>query len=319
MNVVLIGAGYWGSKIARVFNESKDFNLVAIVESDISKHLELEKKYPSAKIFQHLSTCWDYGPSQIDVVAIVSPPDTHFALAKNALEHDKHVFVSKPFVNDTAQCEELYALAEERGKTIFVDYTFLFHSGILELKRQLYWVGKIRQITSQRMGWGLYSDKVSVIEDLMPHDLSVLRFLLDKKYDVSLTDVIRNRNLNNFNDSVYCKGLLPNFATVEITNSWSSPVKTRLLTIVGDKGCLVFDDMSTDKVKFYAKSVKYQRGKFIYEDGINMTFPLENKESLKAELEEYRLFLNDKKKQKYYNNINQKVVKDLQEIVEWAG
>ncbi|KAI0392823.1 oxidoreductase family protein [Xylariaceae sp. FL0594] len=47
----------------------------------------------------------------LDVVVICTPPDTHFSLAKRALEVGVHVMVEKPFVPTSAEADELIALA----------------------------------------------------------------------------------------------------------------------------------------------------------------------------------------------------------------
>ena len=51
IKVALIGYGYWGSKLARNFQNSENFHLSVIVDSK-KKHLDLAKKnYPLAKLF----------------------------------------------------------------------------------------------------------------------------------------------------------------------------------------------------------------------------------------------------------------------------
>lgn len=53
--------------------------------------------------------------SDVDVVLIVTSPDSHAALAKAALEHRKHVVVEKPLASTRCEAEQLARLAEERG------------------------------------------------------------------------------------------------------------------------------------------------------------------------------------------------------------
>ena len=45
----------------------------------------------------------------------LGPVITHFELARQALLAGKHVFVEKPPAQSSAEADELYALAEERG------------------------------------------------------------------------------------------------------------------------------------------------------------------------------------------------------------
>lgn len=51
----------------------------------------------------------------IDIIYIASPNSLHYPYAKAALLAGKHVFCEKPFMSNLAQCEELIALAKEKG------------------------------------------------------------------------------------------------------------------------------------------------------------------------------------------------------------
>ncbi len=51
----------------------------------------------------------------IDAVAIATPPDTHFALALEAVEAGRHVLCEKPFTTDAAQAARLVSAIERAG------------------------------------------------------------------------------------------------------------------------------------------------------------------------------------------------------------
>jgi predicted dehydrogenase len=53
--------------------------------------------------------------SDVDLVVVITPPDSHGKLARLALEHGKHVVVEKPFAASRAEGEELSTLASERA------------------------------------------------------------------------------------------------------------------------------------------------------------------------------------------------------------
>lgn len=54
----------------------------------------------------------------IDIVEISTPHDTHYVLAKAALQAGKHVVCDKAFVGTVAEAEELFALAADKGVTV---------------------------------------------------------------------------------------------------------------------------------------------------------------------------------------------------------
>lgn len=56
----------------------------------------------------------------IDLVVISTPPNSHYAWAKAALERGIHVILEKPMALTTGECDELMALAADRGLMLVV-------------------------------------------------------------------------------------------------------------------------------------------------------------------------------------------------------
>ena len=92
-NVLLIGFGYWGPILARNFQSSLNFNIFAICDSNI---LNLKK---AKNIYPNSITSQDYQKaiknSKIDIVVISTPTNTHYKIAKFALENKKHIIKNK--------------------------------------------------------------------------------------------------------------------------------------------------------------------------------------------------------------------------------
>jgi len=56
---------------------------------------------------------------ELDAVAICSPPQTHYDVARAALEHRKHVLMEKPPCPTVLQLDHLHELAGHAGRTLF--------------------------------------------------------------------------------------------------------------------------------------------------------------------------------------------------------
>lgn len=52
---------------------------------------------------------------KVDLVAIATPVDSHYPLAKAALEAGKHVLVEKPMTASVEHAKELIALAAQKS------------------------------------------------------------------------------------------------------------------------------------------------------------------------------------------------------------
>jgi scyllo-inositol 2-dehydrogenase (NADP+) len=77
-----------------------------------SRAEDVHARYPDVQVTDAQALIAD---PAIQLVAISTPNDTHFPLAKAALEAGKHVVIDKPFAVSVAEGEELIALAKSRG------------------------------------------------------------------------------------------------------------------------------------------------------------------------------------------------------------
>jgi len=69
-----------------------------------------------------------------DVVHITTPPQSHAALALQALAAGCHVYVEKPFALDSAQAAQIVAAAEKYGRKLTVGYSSLFDPPVVRLR-----------------------------------------------------------------------------------------------------------------------------------------------------------------------------------------
>ena len=72
--------------------------------------------------------------SELDVVYIATPISTHFALAKQAIEAGKHVWVEKPLTCSYADTQALVALAEKNDKVLTETFMHLYHPQFQSVK-----------------------------------------------------------------------------------------------------------------------------------------------------------------------------------------
>ena len=73
---------------------------------------ELLRRRPGAQL---VADAQEVVEADVDVVVVLTPPDSHAELTRLALEHGKHVVVEKPFAESREEGEALARLAAERG------------------------------------------------------------------------------------------------------------------------------------------------------------------------------------------------------------
>lgn len=71
----------------------------------------------------------------LDVVHIATPPDSHVALARMALDAGCHVFIEKPFAPTAEAARQIIEHAQQCKRRVSVNYLYNFESPALELER----------------------------------------------------------------------------------------------------------------------------------------------------------------------------------------
>jgi predicted dehydrogenase len=192
----------------------------------------------------------------IDIVAVVTPVWTHYELAKRALENGKHVFVEKPFTDNTAQAEELIELAERKNLKIMVDHTFLFTGAVKKIKElvEKKELGELYYYDALRVNLGLFQHDVNVIWDLAAHDLSIMDYVISEKPEAVVAT--GEKHLNGVEDVAFITVYFPKRIIAHVNVNWLSPVKVRTTLIGGEKKMLVWNDLEADeKIRIYDKGV----------------------------------------------------------------
>ncbi|KAK2877305.1 hypothetical protein FQN49_001256 [Arthroderma sp. PD_2] len=118
-NVGVIGYGM-SAKVFHIpfISTLPEFNLYAIVQRTPSTSDDAQKDHPDSKVYRSVEDL--VNDSAVDVVVVTTTPDSHFSLAKLALEAKKHVIVEKPFTPTQKEANELIELAKTQNKLLTV-------------------------------------------------------------------------------------------------------------------------------------------------------------------------------------------------------
>lgn len=292
IKVGVVGLGYWGPNYVRNFLRQEQTEVVWGCDLQDSSIKTSKKLYPQLKFTKNYSDL--LSDKSLNCVAIATPPDTHYKLAKAALEAGKHVLIAKPLTTKSKTAKELIKLAKKRGLLLHCDLTYLYSGGVKALKNILQTgvIGKPLYFDSIRTNLGLIQNEVNVIWDLAIHDLAITDFLFgltpkkifavgSKHHKNSATEEMAHITIN------YSKNFI-----AHIHVSWLSPVKMRTILVGGDKKMVLFDDVEPDeKVKLYDKGVVLSQEsitpfKPLYRSGDVLIPKIDGEEPLFRELEQ---------------------------------
>lgn len=116
--------------------------------------------------------------SRADLVVIASPNQSHFPLAKRALEGGKHVVIDKPFTVTTDEAEELIAMASVRKLLLSVFHNRRWDGDFLTVEKMLPSLGELLLFEANwdrfrpaiKEGWREAPEPGSgILNDLGPH------------------------------------------------------------------------------------------------------------------------------------------------------
>lgn len=261
IRIGVVGAGRWGPNLIRNFLAHNHSSVTAVVDKDPIRQKMISDKYPELALANSASEL--FARADVDAVVIATPTATHFALATQALEAGKHVFVEKPLATDSAQCRKLVALAQAREKVLFVGHIFVYNAGVRAAGKYISSgeLGRILYIHATRTNLGPIRTDVNALWDLAPHDISILQtWLKENPTSVSANGAcFINTNVEDtaFATYRYRSGVMAN-----IHVSWLNPKKVREIVVVGEKKMLVWDDMDINSpIRIYDKAVDFDLSK----------------------------------------------------------
>lgn len=126
----LIGFGTGGEFFHAPFIDAlPEFELTAVLERTNEKSKE---RYPTIQIVRTVEAL--LAMPELELIVITTPNETHFDLAKRALEAGKHVLADKPFTVTSAEAEILIRLAKQKNKVISVYHNRRFQSDFKTLQ-----------------------------------------------------------------------------------------------------------------------------------------------------------------------------------------
>ena len=260
ISLAIIGAGRWGKNHVKTAN-----GLLSPKQMTVCDFSETAREVV-AGINSEINFTTDFNSvinnKEINAVIIATPAETHFKIAKQALEAGKNVLVEKPITLVPEEAEELLNLSLSLNLKLMVGHVLLFHPAVLKVKDGIEkgTIGNLQYIYSNRLNLGAIRSEENALWSFAPHDISVIQFLVGD----NPTDIQANGGAYvqaGIEDTTMTFLTYPNNVKAHIFVSWLHPFKEQRMVIIGDKGMYVFEDsLKTEKLKFYKKGFENKDG-----------------------------------------------------------
>lgn len=207
-NLLLIGAGKWGSKYISTINNIPNIKLKIANRKNWKQEID----------------------NGIDGVIIATPPSSHIEIAKYSLSKNIPTMIEKPLALSYDEATQL----QNFNIPILVNHLHLFSGAYQYIKHNL--DGQIQHIYAES-GDG-YGREYSALWDWGPHDLAMILDLLQKEPTNIECTYDQNYYISLFFDRTT--------ANIKVGNQFKK--KTKYFRLYTDRSVFVYDDMYEHKL-----------------------------------------------------------------------
>jgi predicted dehydrogenase len=182
---------------------------------------------------------------------------SHFDMGLRILSSGRHLLVEKPLATSSAECLRLMEVATERSVVLMVGHVFLYNAAVRRVRDYIDQgeLGEIHYAYSQRLNLGRVRQDVNALWNFAPHDFSILDYWL-RSHPQRVTARGYSYIQQGIEDVVFVTADYPGGIGANIHISWLDPQKVRLMTVVGSRKMIVYDDTAADaRVVIYDKGV----------------------------------------------------------------
>ena len=177
IRVGVIGVGHLGKFHAEKYHKNKDCFLYCVSDTSPERGNDIAVKYNCIYHADYKSML-----GMVDAVSVAVPTTLHFEITDFFLSHGVHVLVEKPITDNVKTAQKLLEKAKSNNLILLIGHLERFNpcvqsiTNILENRLNDF---KIKHIVAMRLTqFNTRANDVSVITDLMIHDIDLTNFFL---------------------------------------------------------------------------------------------------------------------------------------------
>lgn len=282
VGVAIIGQGYWGKVLTGKFARHPAFHVVAVCRRTPFTPDELGHLPGIAALTDLDAAINAHG---VEVVVVATPAASHFAIARQALDAGRHVFLEKPPTQTVAEAEELDGLARRLGRVVIVDHTFLF-TPAYEAIRQLVDAGRLgtlQHVHSTRADFGSIPSDINISAHLVYHDLYLIQDLCGGEPE-RVAATAASHVLPGITDTMTADLAFADGPTATVAANMLFPRKVRQVVVAGDAGILEWDETAEAKLRLWQHRSEIVDGRVLHRRATDEAVAVVEGDALDAEL-----------------------------------
>jgi len=261
----IIGCG----KVTTMFHlksikEVEDVTVTAVADLDRPRMEDVQRKAGAEKGYTDTKEL--LADPDVEAVAINTPPRFHESLVLEAIEAGKHILCEKPLAQTIEGCRKIGDAQKGTGLVVLPVHNYAFTPCLLDVKELIEKgeIGALQEI-SLRFDNNLWSygaktdfrtkETYGIVEDILPHALSVVQALSDPVSEVGEAEGWRKKY--PVLDNIRLTMATGSGVTVRGEMNWTSLIPGFTAEVKGEKGSIHIDLMKSP----YGVTVKTDRGR----------------------------------------------------------
>jgi predicted dehydrogenase len=244
IKIGVVGTGHLGTIHTRLWKTHSNVELIGIYDVDTKRASKLAEEHG----FTSFSTL-DDAIANCDALTIAAPTSIHYEIAKKCIENNVHCLIEKPITENYSEAVDLINTAKKRNLVIQVGHVERFNPALAALK---HYNLAPKFIEAHRLSqFKPRATDVSVIHDLMIHDIDIMLWLIDSK--VSKIDANGVAILTDNIDIANARITFENGAVANLTASRISAKPMRKMRIFQKNAYISIDFGNQDVEVFRIK------------------------------------------------------------------
>lgn len=279
----VIGVGNMGQYHARIYASLPGSTLIGVADTDVARANAIASRY-DVRPFHDYRRLLD----EVDAVSVAAPTTMHHQIGMECLRRGVHILMEKPLAASVVEAHALDDLAVPSGLVLQVGHVERFNPTFVELANVLR-DHKVLAVEARRLSpFATRAADVSVVYDLMVHDLDLILNLIDAP--VRLIEATGSRIRSPQPDHALA---LLSFDTGQVASLAASKItqhKVRQMAITCAEAFVVADMLSRTVMIYRQSAADYfaQRGEVLYrQEGLIEQVYVPQIEPLYAEVQHF--------------------------------
>jgi predicted dehydrogenase len=254
VKVGIIGCGRWGTVHLNTLNSLKKIGTVSEIHAcDLipSKEVDL------TGLIDSFCANWQTMVESVDldIIAIVTPVETHCELALQVIDYCKVLFIEKPIGLTQLEASAIISKVEERGGNLLVGHILRFHDLINQANNLISkgTIGELQRVDFSRITTRAPPKNPNVFDALAIHGIDTACYCFGEIEPVGAS--IDNLSFNNKNQPIHARISLefPGAKEASIDVGWNGDLEAREIVFSGSEGKMIVEMKNSNSIKLLTK------------------------------------------------------------------